>query len=513
MTIEGETRPLGPPFLVLATQNPIEYEGTYPLPEAQLDRFLLRMSVGYPAREDEWQMLADRAERGTRRGRARAARRPRDAARDAAARRARARLRAGRPLHGRRRRGDPDGAVDPGRRLAARLARAAQALALPCGARGPRLRDARRREGRRRAGARPPPDAAPRAVGAADLGRGRRARAARVGADAGRRRSRRPRDPRDAPATPKLAAYAALSALGLLAALVLGPAGARRARRRRSCSRSPPGSRSRRRRGSRSRSSSSAERALEGDEVGARSCSSGDAPVDRLDVFLRLPDGVELARRARTRSRSTPRGRRAARAELRAARRPLGRPRARPALPARARPARPARRGGRPTREPAAARVPARGACCGASCRRARRSSSPATRCARAKGEGIEFADMRPFAPGDPLKRVNWRASARRGELWVNESHPERNTDVDPLRRLLRRGAARRRGHARPRRACDGRARRRATSAAATASGSSPSAASSAGSCRASGSCSSTASSTRCSTRRSSSRTTGRRST
>ena len=65
VTIEGQTRKLGPPFLVLATQNPIEYEGTYPLPEAQLDRFLLRMSVGYPAREDEWQVLANRAERRT----------------------------------------------------------------------------------------------------------------------------------------------------------------------------------------------------------------------------------------------------------------------------------------------------------------------------------------------------------------------------------------------------------------------------------------------------------------
>jgi MoxR-like ATPase len=63
VTTEGETRPLEPPFLVLATQNPIEYEGTYPLPEAQLDRFLLRMSVGYPRREDEWQVLAARAER------------------------------------------------------------------------------------------------------------------------------------------------------------------------------------------------------------------------------------------------------------------------------------------------------------------------------------------------------------------------------------------------------------------------------------------------------------------
>jgi MoxR-like ATPase len=65
VTSEGATRKLGPPFLVLATQNPIEYEGTYPLPEAQLDRFLLRMSVGYPARDDEWQVLANRAERRT----------------------------------------------------------------------------------------------------------------------------------------------------------------------------------------------------------------------------------------------------------------------------------------------------------------------------------------------------------------------------------------------------------------------------------------------------------------
>jgi MoxR-like ATPase len=64
VTSEGTTRPLGPPFLVLATQNPIEYEGTYPLPEAQLDRFLLRMSVGYPGRDDEWLVLSRRAERG-----------------------------------------------------------------------------------------------------------------------------------------------------------------------------------------------------------------------------------------------------------------------------------------------------------------------------------------------------------------------------------------------------------------------------------------------------------------
>ena len=191
VTTEGETRPLGPPFLVLATQNPIEYEGTYPLPEAQLDRFLLRMSVGYPAP----------------RGRVAGAREPRRARQTtrSCCRRSIDRetllemQRACEDVHV----SEPVGlymvdivaatrdvAVDPGRRVAARLARAAQAVALPRGARRPRLRDARRRQGGRRAGARPPPDAAPGAVGAAHLGRGRRARAARHRADAGRRRPR-----------------------------------------------------------------------------------------------------------------------------------------------------------------------------------------------------------------------------------------------------------------------------------------------------------------------------------
>jgi MoxR-like ATPase len=63
VTIEGTTHQLDRPFLVLATQNPIEYEGTYPLPEAQVDRFLIRLGVGYPEREDEWQVLVRRMER------------------------------------------------------------------------------------------------------------------------------------------------------------------------------------------------------------------------------------------------------------------------------------------------------------------------------------------------------------------------------------------------------------------------------------------------------------------
>ena len=63
VTIEGRTNPLERPFIVLATQNPIEYEGTYPLPEAQLDRFIARIGIGYPSREDEWQVLERRLER------------------------------------------------------------------------------------------------------------------------------------------------------------------------------------------------------------------------------------------------------------------------------------------------------------------------------------------------------------------------------------------------------------------------------------------------------------------
>ena len=60
VTVDGERFPLEPPFLVIATQNPIELEGTYPLPEAQLDRFLMRVAVGYPEESDEVEILARR---------------------------------------------------------------------------------------------------------------------------------------------------------------------------------------------------------------------------------------------------------------------------------------------------------------------------------------------------------------------------------------------------------------------------------------------------------------------
>jgi len=64
VTIEGETMPLPEPFIVIATQNPIEYEGTFPLPEAQLDRFLIKLSVGYPSIDEEQEILKRRRERG-----------------------------------------------------------------------------------------------------------------------------------------------------------------------------------------------------------------------------------------------------------------------------------------------------------------------------------------------------------------------------------------------------------------------------------------------------------------
>ena len=65
VTADGIRHRLPPPFLVLATQNPIEFEGTYPLPEAQLDRFILSLGIGYPGRDEEWRLLETRLARQT----------------------------------------------------------------------------------------------------------------------------------------------------------------------------------------------------------------------------------------------------------------------------------------------------------------------------------------------------------------------------------------------------------------------------------------------------------------
>jgi MoxR-like ATPase len=63
VTIDGTTHPLRLPFRVMATSNPVEYEGTYPLPEAQLDRFMVRLAVGYPSRDAEFEVLNRRLDR------------------------------------------------------------------------------------------------------------------------------------------------------------------------------------------------------------------------------------------------------------------------------------------------------------------------------------------------------------------------------------------------------------------------------------------------------------------
>jgi MoxR-like ATPase len=60
VTIDKQTHELARPFVVIATQNPVEYEGTYPLPEGQLDRFMVRLSLGYPDRGEEIEMLRSR---------------------------------------------------------------------------------------------------------------------------------------------------------------------------------------------------------------------------------------------------------------------------------------------------------------------------------------------------------------------------------------------------------------------------------------------------------------------
>jgi len=65
VTVDGVSHRLPSPFIVLATQNPIEFEGTYPLPEAQIDRFLLRTSIGYPSQSDDAEIIRRRLERGT----------------------------------------------------------------------------------------------------------------------------------------------------------------------------------------------------------------------------------------------------------------------------------------------------------------------------------------------------------------------------------------------------------------------------------------------------------------
>ena len=170
------------------------------------------------------------------------------------------------------------------------------------------------------------------------------------------------------------------------------------------------------------------ERVIEGDEVEAHVVLSSATPVDRLDFYLLLPQGLELAEGQNPVALRLARGeRRELDLTVRAARWGCH---VRGAAYVRARdpvgllvwessaPTRPALRVF--PREEVLRRV----------LQPRETQVFAGNEVSRRKGEGIEFADIRPWAQGDPLKRVNWRASARRGALWVNESHPERNTDV-----------------------------------------------------------------------------------
>jgi uncharacterized protein (DUF58 family) len=170
------------------------------------------------------------------------------------------------------------------------------------------------------------------------------------------------------------------------------------------------------------------DRVLEGSEVAARLIVGSETSVDRLDVYLRLPEGlkvppganpVSIALRAGTRREldltldAHRYGGHVLGPTFVRARDPLGFLVWEAAY-----------------KTAAKLRVYPRSEVLQRVVRPRETQVFAGNEVARLKGEGIEFADMRRFAPGDPLQRVNWRASARRNELWVNESHPERNTDV-----------------------------------------------------------------------------------
>ena len=227
-------------------------------------------------------------------------------------------------------------------------------------------------------------------------------------------------------AAPKLGAYTALASVGLLAALVLGRpelvaltapfllalgVGLALA--------TPPRF---------TAEVAAPERAVEGDELTLRITLTAETPVERLDVYLRIPDGLEPPDGPRATAVHLGRGeRRELDVEVRARRwgvQALG------PLYLRARDPVGLLVAEGVVQRPLPVRVYPRADTL-------RRILQPrdtqvfsGSEVSRRKGEGIEFADLRLWAPGDPLKRINWRASARRGDLWVNESHPELNADV-----------------------------------------------------------------------------------
>lgn len=171
-----------------------------------------------------------------------------------------------------------------------------------------------------------------------------------------------------------------------------------------------------------------AERAIEGDELPLTITLNAATPIDRIDLYLRLPPGIEPAEGDPAVAVRLRAGEERA-LELTVAAERWGAHVLGPLYVRTRDPLGLLLAEGRLPRSPTLRVYPRQEAL--------RRILQPrdtqvfaGNEVARHKGDGIEFADVRPWASGDALKRVNWRASARRNELWVNESHPERNADV-----------------------------------------------------------------------------------
>ena len=508
VTIEGRTRPLDPPFVVLATQNPIEYEGTYPLPEAQLDRFLLRIGIGYPSRADELDVLERRRERRTDEIELRSV---------VDGRTLRAMQQALEEVHvaesvgfyivdlvraTRESRSVQVGASPRGK------PRDSQAGARPRGARRPRLRHPRRRQGGCGAGARPPVVAAARAVGTAHSARGCRPRTARDGADtAGRRRS--PALMSRA-ASPKVAAYSHTRRPGPDRRAGHGPARAggdrsavprrpRRRPRRLRAIRAPGGGRVDR------------DRLIEGEELTVELRLATARTLEQAELWLEAPPALAARRRAQS-GRPPDRGRRpgdgaacgcapTAGADTRSATSTSA-----PAICS-ASSSTPGRCGARFR----CASFPARRPCASSFARR-RHSSTQAT---SARG-------TRAREPSSPTCARSYSATASGGSTGGRAPAEGSCGSTSSTRSATRtsssswtaspRRVTRRRGRSISRCAQPPRSPR-STPAGATGSGSSPSAACCAGSSPGRASTSTTGSSTRCSTPRSRSATRGVRST
>ena len=429
VTADGTTHPLDPPFLVIATQNPIEYEGTYPLPEAQLDRFILRTTVGYPSHDDEWDLLARRMERGTDEVVLSAITDP------AGLRAMQASLETvhvdeaiGRYVvalvDATRQRLSAAGGSEPSRQP-----RSGEAESRPRRARRPRLRDAGRREGDRHPRARASRGAAQRPVGAAGVG-GRGARRARrrgagtvgsVSAPVALQRQ----------STARLVAVAAVAVAGLFAGILTGRVelvalgapfavllvgGVVMAERPR---------------------------------LGVDVVPDSDRVVAGEDIVVRDHDlelrAVVAARGLAPPSRASPRsssrsdgrlvwatrvGRRPTSLVVRAAESPVGGRVARPAAFGGGRAVRVGALDGCAARPRTTVRVLPDDGTLRALLPNVEPRAASGAHVARRRGEGFEFAEVRQYREGDRLRSVNWYQTARRGELWVNDHHPEKSGDL-----------------------------------------------------------------------------------